>query len=96
MAEHGFTAQQIAKVCSANPGRFVRPYLPRRCGRGFGRVEEGFAGSLTVLDLKKPYMVARESLKTKCGWSPFEGVKFPGSVRHTVVRGRVYSQGDGR
>ena len=29
MAEHGFTAQQIARVCAANPGRFVRPYLPQ-------------------------------------------------------------------
>lgn len=93
MAEQRFTAQQIAKVCSANPGRFVKPYLPGNSGKGFGRVEEGYVGSLTVLDLKRPYRVTRESLKTKCGWSPFEGVSFPGSVRHTVVRGRVYSQG---
>jgi len=95
MAEHGFTAQQIGRVCAGNPGRFVRPYLPQSFGKGFGRVEEGHVGSLTVLDLKTPYVVTRASLRTKCGWSPFEGVSFPGSVRHTVVRGRVYSQGDG-
>ena len=93
MAEHGFTVQQIARVCAANPGRFVLPYLPEGYGKGFGRVEEGYVGSLTVLDLKTPYRVTRDSLKTKCAWSPFEGVTFPGSVRHTVVRGRVYSQG---
>jgi len=93
MAEHGFTAQQIARVCAGNPGAFVRPYLPESCGKGFGRVEEGYLGSLTVLDLKTPYVVTRDSLKTKCGWSPFEGISFPGSVRHTIVRGRVYSQG---
>jgi dihydroorotase len=95
MAEHGFTAQQIARVCAANPGQFVRPYLPQSYSKGFGRVEEGYVGSLTVLDLKTPYRVTRETLKTKCGWSPFEGVSFPGSVRHTVVRGHVYSQGGG-
>ena len=95
MAEHGFTTQQIARVCATNPGRFVRPYLPESYGEGFGRVEEVYVGSLTVLDLKTPYVVRRESLKTKCGWSPFEGVSFPGRVRHTVVRGRVYSQGGG-
>ena len=95
MVEHGFTAQQIARACSANPGRFVRPYLPKGYGKGFGRVEEGYVGSLTVLDMKTPYRVTRETLKTKCGWSPFEGVRFPGSVRHTVVRGRVYSQDGG-
>jgi dihydroorotase len=96
MAEHGFTSQQIARVCAANPGRFVRPYLPSEYGKGFGRVEEGYVGSLTVLDLKMPYKVTRDSLKTKCAWSPFEGVTFPGSVRHTVVRGRVHSQGEDR
>jgi dihydroorotase len=92
MTEHGFTPQQIARVCAANPGRFVRPYLPQNYGHGFGRVEEGYVASLTVLDLKTPYNVTRGSLKTKCGWSPFEGFTFPGSVRHAVVRGRVYSQ----
>jgi dihydroorotase len=92
MAEHGFTTQEIARVCATNPGRFVRPYLPEVYGKGFGRVEEGYVGSLTVLDLKTPYVVTRESLKTKCAWSPFEGATFPGSVRHAVVRGRVYSQ----
>ena len=95
MTEHGFTAQEIARVCAANPGRFVKPYLPQSYGKGFGRVEEGYVGSLTMLDLTKPYVVTRESLKTKCGWSPFEGVSFLGGVRHTVVRGRVYSQGGG-
>ncbi len=92
MSEHGFSARRIAEVCAANPGKFVGRYLSKEYGRGFGRVAEGYVGSLTILDLKTPYVVARESLKTKCGWSPFEGVAFPGSVRHTVVRGRVYSQ----
>jgi dihydroorotase len=92
MKEQRFSASRIARVCAANPGKFVAPYLPMEYGSGFGRVEEGYIGSLTILDLKTPYVVARESLKTKCGWSPFEGVTFPGSVRHTVVRGCVYSQ----
>jgi dihydroorotase len=92
MTEHHFTSQQIARVCAANPGRFVQPYLPTDYGKGLGRIEEGYVGSLTVLDLRTPYKVTRDSLKTKCGWSPFEGFTFPGSVRHTIVRGSVHSQ----
>lgn len=95
MAEHGFTSQQIARVCAANPGRFVQPYLPKDYGKGFGRVEEGYVGSLTVLDMQTPYKVTRDSLKTKCGWSPFEGITFPGSVRYTIVGGLVHSQDGG-
>jgi len=53
-------------------------------------IELGYVGSLTILDLKKPFAVTRESVKTKCGWSPFEGYTLPGSVRYTVLRGKIY------
>ena len=90
MVEHGFTPEDIARVCAWNPAQFVRPFLPAGMGLGFGRVERGYVGSLTILDLGTPYKVTRESLKTKCGWSPFEGLTLPGSVRCTVVKGEVF------
>lgn len=90
MAEHNFKPEDIARVCAWNPGEFVRPFLPAGMGRGFGKVAPGYVGSLTVLDLGKPYQVTRETLKTKCGWSPFEGMTLPGSVRCTVVQGKVH------
>jgi dihydroorotase len=90
MAEHGFTAREIARVCACNPGRFVQEFLPEKLGKGFGVVEEGYAGALTILDMQKPWTVKREEIKSKCGWSPFEGHTFPGSVRYTVVNGKVY------
>jgi dihydroorotase len=91
MAEHGFTPQQIARVCAYNPGRFVREFLPADCGQGFGKIEAGYLGSLTVIDPQTRYVVTSESVHTKCGWSPFEGFAFPGSVRYTVLRGRVFA-----
>jgi dihydroorotase len=89
MCEHGFTAQQIARVCAFNPGQFVREFLPASFGEGFGRIAPGYFGSLTVIDPDKPWKVERGSMRTKCGWSPFEGVTFPGSVRATILGGRV-------
>jgi len=90
MSEHNFSTANIARVFSYNPGRFVREFLPESLGKGFGSIEPGYVGSLTVLDPMKPYLVTRESVKTKCGWSPFEGYSLPGSVRCTVIRGKVY------
>ena len=90
MAEQGFTAQEIARVCAWNPGQFVREFLAADCGEGFGKVEAGYVGSLTILEPNAPYVVWRETMKTKCGWSPFEGYTMPGRVRATVVRGKVY------
>ncbi|HEX4155400.1 MAG TPA: amidohydrolase family protein [Acidobacteriaceae bacterium] len=92
MVEQRFSSRDIARVCASNPGKFVAEFLPKSFGRGFGRVEAGYAGSVTILDLRTPYTVTRESLQTKCGWSPFEGVTFPGSVRYTVINGRVHTQ----
>jgi dihydroorotase len=89
MSEHQFSPEQIARVCAYNPGRFVREFLPAGFGQGFGVIAPGYVGSLTVLDPRQPYAVTRESVQTKCGWSPFEGFTFPGSVRATVLRGTV-------
>jgi len=84
LVEQGFTPERVAAICSANPGTFVNPYQPDK----FGRLLPGYVGSLTVLDLKKPVTIRREDLKTKCGWSPFEGMTFPGSVAAVFVRGQ--------
>jgi dihydroorotase len=83
--EQGFSPERIAAVCSANPGNFVNPYTaPKK----FGLLEPGYVGSLTVLNLARPTTVRRADLQTKCGWSPFEGVTFPGSVEAVFVEGR--------
>jgi dihydroorotase len=85
IVEQGFAPERIAAVCSANPGAFVNPYIaPRK----FGLIEPGYVGSLTVLNLSRPTTVRRKDLKTRCGWSPFEGVTFPGSVEAVFVEGR--------
>ena len=83
IVEQGFTPERIAAICSANPGTFVNPYQREK----WGRLLSGYVGSLTVLELKKPTTVRRKDLQTKCGWSPFEGVTFPGSVAAVFVRG---------
>ena len=84
LIEKGFTPERVAAVCSANPGAFVNPFRSDK----HGRLLPGYVGSLTVLDLKRPTLVRREELRTKCGWSPFEGMTFPGSVAGVFVRGR--------
>ncbi len=90
MQEHHFTPQDIARVCAGNPGQFVREFLPPSFGEGYGRIAPGYVGSLTVIDPAKPYPVTRDSVKTKCAWSPFEGFTFPGSVRYTVLQGKLH------
>jgi dihydroorotase len=84
LVEQGFAPERIAAICSANPGAFVNPYRADQ----HGRLLPGYVGSLTVLDLKHPTTVRCGELRTRCGWSPFEGLTFPGSVAAVFVRGR--------
>jgi dihydroorotase len=90
MAEHGFSARDIARVCAYNPGCFVKEFLPQGFGNGFGVIEPGYFGSLSILNPDAPTAVRREDMKTKCGWSPFEGYTFPGRVTYTILNGNVY------
>lgn len=84
LAEQGFTPQQVAQFCCEKPGEFVNPYIaPRK----FGRLEPGYTASITVLNLRRPLKIERAQLKTKCGWSPFEGTTFPGSVEALFLDG---------
>jgi dihydroorotase len=85
IVERGFTPARIAAVCCDNPGQFVNPYTG---SLRFGRIAPGYTASLTVLNLARPTKIMRDNLKTKCGWSPFEGLTFPGSVEAVFVRGR--------
>lgn len=89
MAEHEFTPQDIARACSYNPGKFVNEFLPAGLGKGFGVVAPGYVGSLTILDAKSPVTIARENIKSKCGWSPFEGITLPGGAKFTIVKGKL-------
>ncbi len=84
MVEEGFTPERIAALCSANPGAFVNPYRQEK----WGRLLPGYVGALTVLDLRRPATIRRADLKTRCGWSPFEGLTFPGSVAAVFVSGQ--------
>lgn len=88
--EHSFSPSDIARVCSFNPGQFVKPFLTQNSGKGFGRIEEGYVGSLTIINPASPTTILPKDLKTKCGWSPFEGREFPGRVTHTIIKGKVY------
>ncbi len=85
IGEQGFSPAQVARFCCVNPGEFVNPYTaPQR----YGRIAPGYTAALTVLNLNRPTTVRRADLKTKCGWSPFEGVTFPGSVEAVFIAGR--------
>jgi len=86
MNEHKFSPEDIARISAHNPGNFFNEFSENK----HGAIKEGCVGSLTIIDPTKKIKIERKNLKTKCGWSPFEGVTFPGSVVATIVKGKAY------
>ena len=59
--------------------------------RGF--IREGYYADLVVVDLDKPWVVAKDNILYHCGWSPFEGETFKSSVVKTFVNGNLVYEG---
>ena len=53
--------------------------------RGFLR--EGYFADIAIVDPAKKYDMQHNSLKYKCGWSPFENMIFGSTVIHTIING---------
>ncbi len=82
MREQEFDPILVARISSSNPSRFL--------GLGDrGEISPGRRADFAVLDLHSPERVRNEDVRSKCGWSPYEGKEFPGRARWTVSRGRV-------
>jgi dihydroorotase len=79
---------RILSTCASNPADFIKPYLPKKFGKGFGYIEEGYSANFTILNLKKPTRFKKEMIQSKSGWSPFENHNFPGSLEAVYFMGK--------
>ncbi|MFM8432509.1 MAG: dihydroorotase [Bacteroidota bacterium] len=76
----------VEKMCH-NPA-----ILYRIDKRGF--IREGYHADLAIVDLNSTWIVKKENLLYKCGWSPLEGTTFHSKITHTFVNGNlVYENG---
>lgn len=54
-----------------------------------GRIARGYDADFTVVDMRARKTIANAQQKSKCGWTPFDGMKVTGWPVMTVVRGHV-------
>lgn len=60
-----------------------------------GRVAVGYDADLTVVDLKRRETITNEWVKSRAGWTPYDGVTVTGWPVGTIVRGnKVMWQGE--
>jgi len=79
---------EIVRYMSEKPAR-VWGFYPQK-----GRIGIGSDGDLTVVDLKKEWIIRSENLHGKSKFTPFDGWKVKGSIEYTIIRGDVlFEQG---
>jgi dihydroorotase len=84
---YGVSIEKIVEKISHNPAIIFEVNK-----RGFLR--EGYYADVVLIDPNSSTKVTKDSLLYKCGWSPFEGVKFNNSINTTIVNGIVaYTEG---
>ena len=74
--------EDVARVTSHGPSRIYGI-------RGKGRLEPGYDGDLTIVDPGIDQPLPLDWLRSRAGWSPYEGVALAGWPVTTVLRGRV-------
>ncbi len=81
LLEQGIEKKHLAKITSYNAAKKFS--LEKRA-----RIKEGYYADLVVLDTEAKEVI-KKPFKSKCGWSPYEGMEFPGRVKYAVFRGKL-------
>ena len=79
--------ERFVALAAENP---ARPYGMRRKGR----IEIGCDADLTIVDLEAEREIRNDWIRSRCAWTPFDGMKVRGWPRATVVRGRIVMRED--
>lgn len=80
VAEGKLTLDKLVKLVSINPRRiFGLPEVPE---------------TYTEVDLTESYVLGSKNLRTKAGWTPFEGIRVTGRITKVVLRGKTVFDGE--
>jgi dihydroorotase len=82
VAEGRLTLERFVDLTSTGPARVFG--IAAR-----GRLALGYDASITIVDLKHRRMITNSWIASRCGWTPFDGMKVTGWPIMTIVGGRV-------
>ncbi len=86
--EGNITLPKIVELMSINPARIFKI-------KNKGMIKEGFDADLTIVDMDLLKRVDPDKMFSKCGWSPYDGLKLRGWPVMTIVNGNiVFEEGE--
>ncbi|MDR1331396.1 MAG: dihydroorotase [Tannerella sp.] len=82
-----FSREKVVEKMAHQPAELFR--IDRR-----GYIRPGYYADLTLVDPQREWVVSKENIRYKCGWSPFEGQIFHHYVHLTFINGNlIYDDG---
>jgi len=81
VAKGRMTLQRLVELTSAGPQRVFDLV-------GKGRIAAGYDADFSIVDLKAEWTIEESWLASRCGWSPFTGMRLTGRPVGTIIRGR--------
>ncbi|ADO84245.1 dihydroorotase [Ilyobacter polytropus] len=86
--EGKISMKRLIEVMSKNPAEIFNI-------KNKGKIKVGYDADFVEIDMNQERVIKREEVISKCGWSPYEGIKTGGTVLTTIVRGEiVYKNGN--
>lgn len=87
VSEKKLSLQRLVELICDNPRRIFG------CNTK-GRVDLGYDADFTIVDLKKTRTIENSWIKSRCGWTPFAGMRATGWPTHTIVGGHLVMEND--
>ncbi len=82
VAQGRLTLERFIDLTSAGPQRLFNLL-------GKGRIACGYDADFTIVDLARERAITSAEQRSKCGWTPFAGMRATGWPIATVIRGQV-------
>ena len=74
--------EQLIKLLCENPVKIFGI-------KNKGYIKKDYDADFTIIDMNKVIEIKNEKIESKCGWSPFNGLKFKGTPVATIVNGKI-------
>jgi len=85
--EKRLSVEMLTQLVTENPRRLFKV-------KNKGRIAVGYDADFTIVDLKKENIITNKWIASKCGYTPFDGMKVTGWPTHTILKGKVVMQDD--
>lgn len=79
--------ERLVELVTENPRRLFQV-------RNKGRIEIGYDADLTLIDRRKTKEITNKWIASKCGYTPFDGMKVTGWPVQTILKGVTVMQDD--